>query len=97
MTTYPVPLFAAHFAGILAHLGWDTEYAYKDLKKAVNDYLESTDLSESEIRLIHTNFIHTSIDHSDMMMAYYGCKTKWSRVDTERGPDIAVSFSPYTP
>lgn len=93
----PIPEFATHFAGILAHLGWDTPYIYPDLKAKVTEYLESTGLDESEQRLLHTNFLHTSIDHSDQLMAYYGAKTKLERVETEDGPAIVATFTPYLP
>lgn len=95
--TLPIPEFATHFAGILAHLGWDVSYEYRDFMAEVTNYLETTELDEGERRLIHTNFVHTAIDHSDQMMAYYGAKTLVDRLDKEDGPTLVVTFSAYMP
>jgi hypothetical protein len=75
---YPTPESAAAFAGILAHLGWDTPYEFKALLVAIEEYLQGSDVAPEDRRSVHSNFVHMALDHQDMMMAFYGCRPRFS-------------------
>jgi len=78
---HPTPESAAAFAGILAHLGWDTKYEFKELLVAIHEHLEGSDVDPEDRRSIHSNFVHMALDHQDMMMAHYGCRPRFSWSD----------------
>jgi hypothetical protein len=93
--TFPTAASVTNYAGILAHLGWGKTYSFKELSVAIDEYLAKSDVPSADWPAVHTNFVHTSVDHVDMLQAYYGATTKLSIADDGETPQ--VSFFKYPP
>ena len=90
--TYPTSDSAANFAGILGYLGWGTAYNFQELSAAVSAYLETSNVAVEDRGQVKGNFIHTSIDHTDFLQAYYGAKATFG---TDANGLQTVAFNQY--
>lgn len=79
------------FAAILTFLGWNQPYTYTQLSDAINAYLAGSTVSPGDWLWVHDNFLHMSMSHTDMLMAYYG-----ARVSFGTDPTTGLQTITYT-
>lgn len=88
-TSFPPSESSIIFAGILSYLGWNNPYTFADLAVAVDTYLQGSPVAQADWPWVHDNFLHTSMSHTDMLMAYYGAKVTF-------GTDLTTGLQTIT-
>lgn len=82
------------FSGVLAYLGWNRAYTFADLSAAVDTYLEGSTVAQSDWPWVHDNFLHMSMSHTDMLMAYYGARVSFGTDPMTGLQTITYTFYP---
>jgi hypothetical protein len=89
---FPTDQCVAFYNGVFAVLGWNKPYTRNQVVTAIDNYANdpSSGVAPDDRDWLRNNFVHTSTDHPDMLLFYYGVKAAFNMAVSPH----TVTYSP---